>query len=193
MGLKAWKFLMFSCLLFSFLDSSSSTKPRTCMSQTFSNGRQFAKCIDLPVLNSYLHWTYDLSAGTVEMAYRRTKSTSSQWSAWGINPSGPKMVGTQALVAVVNPNGVAEAFTTSIDSMNPSLKRMQLNFPVSGLSATFEKNEITIFGVLKIPPSLLATSHVWQQGRMVDGQMQPHPTFGPNVQSTGGINFKTGL
>ncbi|KAE8703926.1 hypothetical protein F3Y22_tig00110462pilonHSYRG00361 [Hibiscus syriacus] len=116
---------------------------------------QFAKCIDLPVLNSYLHWAYDLSDGKVEMAYRRTKSTSSQWSAWGINPNGPKMVGTQALVAVVNPDGVAQAFTTSIDRMSPSLKQMPLSFPVSGLSATFENKEITIFAVFENPTKLV--------------------------------------
>ncbi|KAK8505952.1 hypothetical protein V6N13_002609 [Hibiscus sabdariffa] len=191
MEMKACNFVLFSCLVVvSFLVSSSSAQ--TCLSQTFPNNMQYANCTDLPVLNSYLHWTYNQSDGTVEIAFRRTNSTSSQWSAWGINPSGPRMVGTQALVALVNSSGVAQAFTTSIDSFAPSMQQTDLSFPVPSLSATFDNNEITIFAVLIIPQNLTSTSQVWQEGEVSNGQIQPHSTSGDNVQSTASINFLTG-
>ncbi|KAL4369576.1 hypothetical protein GQ457_05G004720 [Hibiscus cannabinus] len=190
MEIKACKFVLISCLLVvSF--SASSSSAQTCLSQTFPNNMQYANCTDLPVLNSYLHWTYNQSDGTVEIAFRRTGTTSSQWSAWGINPSGPRMVGTQALVALVNSSGVAQAFTTSIDSLGPSMQQTALSFPVPSLSATFDNNEITIFAVLIIPQNLTSTSQVWQEGEVSNGQIQPHSTSGPNVQSAGSINFFT--
>ncbi|KAK8505953.1 hypothetical protein V6N13_002610 [Hibiscus sabdariffa] len=191
MEMKAWNFVLFSCLVVvSFLASSSSAQ--TCLSQTFSNNVQYSNCTDLPALNCYLHWTYDESAGTVQIAFRHTGTTSSRWSAWGINPSGPRMVGTQALVALVNSSGVAQAFTTSIDSFGPTMQQTDLSFPVPSLSATFENNEMTIFAVLRISQNLLSTSQVWQEGPVSNGQIQPHSTTGANAQSAGSINFLTG-
>ncbi|KAK8674292.1 hypothetical protein V6N13_112586 [Hibiscus sabdariffa] len=190
MQIKAWNIVLFSCLLVFCLASSSSAQ--TCLSQTFSNNRQYANCSDLPALNSFIHWTYDESAGTIEIAYRHSGTTSSRWSAWGINPRGPTMVGTQALVAFVNSSGVAQAFTTSIDSLSPSMQPADLSFPVSSLSATLENNEMTIFAVLRISQNLMSTSQVWQEGPVSNGQIQPHSTSGANVQSAGRINFITG-
>ncbi|KAE8730497.1 Acyl-CoA N-acyltransferases superfamily protein isoform 1 [Hibiscus syriacus] len=102
------------------------------------------------------------------------------------------MVGTQALIAFVNSSGVAQAFTTSIDSLGPSMQQTDLSFPVPSLSATFENNEMTIFAVLRISKNLLSTSQVWQEGRVSNGQIQPHSTTGASVQSAGSINFFTG-
>ncbi|KAL4379290.1 hypothetical protein GQ457_02G005260 [Hibiscus cannabinus] len=190
MQIKAWNIVLFACLLVFCLASSSSAQ--TCLSQTFSNNRQYANCSDLPALNSFIHWTYDESAGTIEIAYRHSGTTSSRWSAWGINPRGPTMVGTQALVAFVNSSGVAQAFTTSVDSLSPSMQPADLSFPVSSLSATLENNEMTIFAVLRISQNLMSTSQVWQEGPVSNGQIQPHSTSGANVQSAGRINFITG-
>ncbi|XVE72511.1 hypothetical protein DITRI_Ditri11bG0045200 [Diplodiscus trichospermus] len=187
---KAWKIVLFSCLVVSFLASSSA---QTCLTQTFSSNKQYAKCNDLPVLNCFLHWTYDQAAGTLDIAFRHIGTSSSRWSAWALNPSGPRMLGSQALVAFANSSGVAHAFTTSIDSMSPSMQPSNLSFPVSNLSATFENNnEMTIFAVLSISESLLSTSQVWQEGPVSNGQLGIHPTSGANLQSTGSINFLTG-
>ncbi|TYH11011.1 hypothetical protein ES288_A07G224200v1 [Gossypium darwinii] len=173
MEIKAWNLVLFSCLLLSLLASPSSAQ--TCVSQTFPDNKQYANCTDLRALSSYLHWTYHQSNGTVELAFRHTGTTSSRWSAWGINPSGPSM-----------------AFTTSIDSLFPTLQPTDLSFQVSSLSATFENDEMTIFGVLRIPENMLSTSQVWQEGPVSNDQLQPHTTDGANLQSRGSINFLTG-
>ncbi|XP_022728400.1 cytochrome b561 and DOMON domain-containing protein At5g35735-like [Durio zibethinus] len=186
---KAWKIVLFSCLVGSLLASSSA---QTCLTQTFSNNKQYANCSDLPALNCYLHWTYDQAAGTLDIAFRHTGTTSSRWSAWAINPEGPRMLGSQALVAFVNSSGVAHAFTTSIDTMSPSMQQSDLSFAVPNLSATFENNEMTIFAVLRISESLLSTSQVWQEGPVDNGQPGIHPTSGANLQSAGSVNFLTG-
>ncbi|KAB2022151.1 hypothetical protein ERO13_D07G173300v2 [Gossypium hirsutum] len=186
---KTRKIVLFACLLLvSFLASSSA---QTCLNHSFSN-RQYANCSDLPALNCFLHWTYDEAAGTVEVAFRHTGTTSSRWSAWGINPSGPSMLNTQALVAYVNSSGIPHAFTTSIDSMSPSMQQSALSFQVPRLSAEFENNEMRIFAVMRISESLLATNQVWQEGPVSNDQLMIHPTSGDNMRSTASVNFLTG-
>ncbi|XVF81499.1 hypothetical protein PTKIN_Ptkin15bG0160100 [Pterospermum kingtungense] len=185
---KACKIVLFLCLVVSFLASSSSAQ--TCRNQTFSNNNQYANCSDLPVLNCSLHWTYDEAAGTVDMAFRHTNTTTSRWSAWAINPSAPRMLGSQALVAYVNSSGVAHAFTSSIDSMTPSMQQSNLSFGVPNISATFENNEMTIFAVLSISSNLSSTNQVWQEGPVSNDRLGIHPTTGANVQSVGSVNFK---
>ncbi|XWS75847.1 hypothetical protein CRYUN_Cryun01aG0127100 [Craigia yunnanensis] len=186
---KAWKIVLFSCLVVSFLASSSA---QTCLTQTFSNNKQYANCSNLPALNCFLHWTYDQAAGSVDIAFRHTGTNSARWSAWAINPNGPTMMGSQALVAFVNSSGVAHAFTTSINTMNPSMQESNLSFEVPSLSATFENNEMTIFAVLRISENLLSTSQVWQEGPVSNDQPRIHPTSGQNLLSTGSVNFLTG-
>ncbi|XVF81500.1 hypothetical protein PTKIN_Ptkin15bG0160200 [Pterospermum kingtungense] len=187
---QAWKLVLFSCLVVSFLASSSSAQ--TCRTQSFSNNKLYTSCSDLSALNCYLHWTYDQAAGTVDLAFRHTGTTSSRWSAWAINPSGASMLGSQALVAYVNSSGVPHAFTSSIDSMSPSMQQSNLSFGVPNISATFENNEMTIFAVLSIPSNLSSTNQVWQEGPVSNDQLGIHPTTGANMQSAGSVNFLTG-
>ncbi|KAF3779102.1 Cytochrome b561 and DOMON domain-containing protein [Nymphaea thermarum] len=54
-----------SALWVSLICASSA---QTCMSQNFTN-KIFETCIDLPVLNAFLHWKYSPSNGTVDVAY----------------------------------------------------------------------------------------------------------------------------
>ncbi|KAK8591939.1 hypothetical protein V6N13_062533 [Hibiscus sabdariffa] len=186
---RTWKLFLLPCLLLSFLASSSA---QTCNSQRFPDNRQYANCADLSALNCYLHWTHDQAAGTLDVAFRHTGTTDSRWSAWGLNPSGPRMQNTQALVAFVNSSGVANAFTTSIDTMSPSMQPSPLSFEVPTLSARFENNEMTIFAVMRVSDSWLSTSQVWQEGPVSNGQLGIHPLSGDNVRSAGSVNFLTG-
>ncbi|XP_021274990.1 cytochrome b561 and DOMON domain-containing protein At5g35735 [Herrania umbratica] len=185
---KASKIVLFSCLVVSFLASSSA---QTCRTQTFSNNKQYDNCGDLPALNCYLHWTYRTD-GTIDLAFRHTGTNSGRWSAWAINPNGPQMFGSQALVAFVNSSGVAHAFTTQVNPPSPTMQQSNLSFEVSSLSATFENNDMTIFAVLRISENLLSTSQVWQEGPVSNGVPGIHPTSGEHLQSVGSVNFLTG-
>ncbi|KAE8720284.1 Cytochrome b561 and DOMON domain-containing protein [Hibiscus syriacus] len=186
---KTCKLVLLSCLLLSFLASSSA---QICLTQRFPDNRQYDNCNDLPALTCFLHWTYDQAAGTLNVAFRHTGTTDSRWTAWGLNPSGPRMQGTQALVAFVNSTGVAQAFTTSIDSMVPSMQPSPLSFQVPTISARFDNNEMTIFAVMRISDSWSSTSQVWQEGPVNNGQLGIHSLSGANVRSAGTVNFLTG-
>ncbi|KAJ4965709.1 hypothetical protein NE237_017558 [Protea cynaroides] len=70
----------------------------TYSSQKFSGNRLYEYCNDLPQLSSYLHWTYDSSNSSLKKAFLAS-STADGWVAWAVNPQGPKMVGSQALIA----------------------------------------------------------------------------------------------
>ncbi|KAL3652320.1 hypothetical protein CASFOL_002001 [Castilleja foliolosa] len=94
-----------------------------CPTYTFSNNnRGYANCKPFPTLDSYLHWNYHPSNNTVDIAYRHTSVTSSNWVAWSLNPTGPHMIGAQCLVAFVNSTGIPHPFTSPITSYNTMLQ-----------------------------------------------------------------------
>ena len=140
---------------------------QTCRNQTFSN-RVFATCRDLPQLTAYLHWTYDQASGRLEIAFKHAGITSTnRWVAWAINPRNtldPAMIGAQALVAIPQSNGSPRAYASSITSTSTTLEEGAISYPLSGLSATFENNEVTIFATLTLPNGTTSFVHVWQDG-----------------------------
>ncbi|CAK8564453.1 unnamed protein product [Lathyrus sativus] len=141
---------------------------QTCKNQTFSNNKVFTTCRDLPQLTSYLHWSYDQASGKLEIAFRHGGITSTNtWVAWAINPSNtldPAMLGAQALVAIPQSNGSPKAYTSSITSTSTSLQEGSISYPTSGLSATYQNNEVTIFATLTLPNGTTSLVHVWQDG-----------------------------
>ncbi|KAI3786381.1 hypothetical protein L1987_40019 [Smallanthus sonchifolius] len=86
---------------------------QSCNNYTFSSNAIYATCVSLPVLNSHLHWTYH-SNGTVDVAFRHTGSTTSQWVACGLNVRGLGMIGAQAIVAVANSSGETHGVLNAI-------------------------------------------------------------------------------
>ncbi|KAM7277097.1 hypothetical protein ACFE04_018963 [Oxalis oulophora] len=183
------KFL-YSCLV--LLSLCVTSFGQTCKTQTFTSNQVFTNCSDLSVLNSYLHWTYNQSAGTVDIAFRNTQTSTSRWTAWAINPNGPQMVGSQSLVALQNSSGQIHVYTTSLDSTSPSMDETDLSFPVSNLKGTFANSEMTIYATLHLPSNLLSTSQVWQEGPVSNGKPAAHATTGANGNSVGSIDFRSG-
>ncbi|KAI3786387.1 hypothetical protein L1987_40026 [Smallanthus sonchifolius] len=92
---------MFLCILISNLALSYA---QSCYDYTFSRNASYATCVSLPVLNFHLHWNYH-SNGTVDVAFRHTGSTTSQWVAWALNVRGAGMIGAQAIVAAASSSG----------------------------------------------------------------------------------------
>ncbi|XP_010270148.1 PREDICTED: cytochrome b561 and DOMON domain-containing protein At5g47530-like [Nelumbo nucifera] len=181
--------MLFLCVLISLFFSSSA---QTCQSYTFSSNRQFSSCSDLPVLNSYLHWTYSPSAGSVQIAYRHTGVTTSNWVAWAINPTSQGMIGAQALVAYQQSNGSMLAYTSPVTSVSTSLAEGNLSFQVSDLLATFDNNEMTIFATIELPNNLTTVNQVWQVGPVDQSTPRSHTTSGDNINSKGSLNFLSG-
>ncbi|CAA7040411.1 unnamed protein product [Microthlaspi erraticum] len=88
------------CLsVFIFIITESPTLAQTCFNYKFSSNRLFEFCNDLPVLDSFLHYTYDSSSDNLQIAYHHTKLTPRKWVAWTVNPTSNSMIGSQAIVA----------------------------------------------------------------------------------------------
>ncbi|KAL1095908.1 hypothetical protein V6Z11_D06G188200 [Gossypium hirsutum] len=104
---------------------------QTCAKYAFSSNRVFKSCTHLPVLNSFLHYNYDVS-GKLEIAYRHTGITSSRWVAWAINPTSKAMVGSQALVAYQLSDGSMRAYTSPITQYQTQLQEVWQEGAMSG-------------------------------------------------------------
>ncbi|CAN8265570.1 unnamed protein product [Cochlearia groenlandica] len=126
----------------------------TCDSHNFNNGKHFRSCIDLPVLDSYLHFSYVLETGLLDVAYRHTNIKPSSWIAWGINPTSKGMSGSQTLLAYRNStSGLVRAYTSSIKGYSTKLEEGPLSFRVTQLSAQYLNEEMTIFATMVLPPN----------------------------------------
>ncbi|KAI4384932.1 hypothetical protein MLD38_003016 [Melastoma candidum] len=168
---------------------------QTCSSYSFSGNARFASCVDLPVLDSYLHWNYDRTTSTASIAFRHSGASASEWISWAINPSKQQMSGSQALVAYQNPStGSMYAYTSQITSTDTTLPEGKLSFGVPSLNATFENGEMTIFATLQLAAgSENGINQVWQVGPMSGGSPSIHPLGGDNERSTGTLNFVSGM
>ncbi|KAI3424624.1 Cytochrome b561 and DOMON domain-containing protein [Psidium guajava] len=163
---------------------------------TFSNHRSYARCVDLPVLNSSLHWNYNRSSYALDMAFQHVGTTYSRWIAWAINPSGKGMIGSQALVAYQGSNnGSMRVYTSPVDSYATTLPEGTLKYRVSRMSATFEKeSEMTIFATVHLTSDLVTINQVWQEGPLNGRGDGPsvHATSGDHITSVGTLNLVTG-
>jgi hypothetical protein len=180
--------LLLSCVLFSLCASSFA---QTCKSYTFSSNKVYSSCSDLPVLSAFLHWSYDQSTNKVEIAYRHTGTSTSNWVAWAINPTGTKMVGAQALVAYQNSSSAIRAYTSPVTDYGTTLAEGDLSFGVSNLSATLENSEMTIFATLTLSSGMSTVNQVWQTGPLSGDSPSIHDTTASseNMKSMGSLNL----
>uniref|UniRef100_A0A5B7BDT6 Cytochrome b561 and DOMON domain-containing protein n=1 Tax=Davidia involucrata TaxID=16924 RepID=A0A5B7BDT6_DAVIN len=186
---KSMKTLVFSCIFMISLFGSSSAQ--TCNSfTTFSSNRLYSSCSDLSVLNSFLHWNYHSSNGTVDIAYRHTGVTSSRWVAWALNVGGSGMIGAQCLVAFVNSSGVVRAYTSDVTGYGTTLAEGPLSFNVPNISAEFiNSNQMIIYATLELPNGQTSFNQVWQDGPLNGNTLGEHATSGDNMKSTGTVDF----
>ncbi|KAM7506346.1 hypothetical protein LguiB_005250 [Lonicera macranthoides] len=185
------RLVLFSSVLISVFFSS--TAQSSCRSYAFASNKVFSLCTDLPYLNSFLHWTYDPSLATVQIAYRQTQVDPSKWVSWAINPTSLLMSGSQALIAFQLSNGTMKAYTSPVADYQTELKEGDLSFPVSDLTATFSNAEMIIFATLQLQNTTTTLNQIWQSGPVTsDDKLGMHETSGPNVQSMGLFNLLSG-
>lgn len=193
--------LIMDLLLCLMLASASILLPtasaqQNCASLTFTvsgRPRTFNLCNSLSALGSSLHWTYNPATGTADIAYRAPQPGSSGWIAWGINPTGTGMVGTQALVAVLSGGSAPSVFTTQVTNRSPSMQQQDLTYAVTGLAVDASGGSITIFATVTLPNNRTTLGHTWQSSTILAGSVPAaHPTNGPNMLSTGTMDFLSG-
>ncbi|CAK9182249.1 unnamed protein product [Ilex paraguariensis] len=189
-------FLLLLCITSSLCFSSFALAPSTiqsCANYAFPNNREFASCVDLLVLNSFLHWTYYPSSSTVQVAYRHTGITSTTWVAWGINPTSKGMVGTQALITHQKSDGTIDAYRSPVNSYKTQLLEGNLSFKVSYLSAMVVNQEIIIFATLELPKNTSTINYVWQDGPVLGNVLGMHSLSGQHLQSMGTLDLSSGI
>jgi hypothetical protein len=142
---------------------------QSCASYTFSNNHAYASCASLGRLDATLHYNYTADTNTVPVAFRAPlDKKQAGWVAWGLNPNGTGMVGTQAVVAFQHSNGSLVAYPTLLDSYAPSMAPAeQLVFPVSDVAAAEEhhvsgKKEMVVYATVALPGTGSKFNHVWQ-------------------------------
>ncbi|KAA8524813.1 hypothetical protein F0562_011236 [Nyssa sinensis] len=180
--------LLFSCVLISLFVSSSA---QTCSSYTFSRNNIFSKCNDLPVLNSFLYWNYHPTTGTVDIAYRHSSVTSSQWVTWALNVDKSGMIGAQCLVACQNTSGQVHVYTSPVTVYDTTMPAGALSFNVWNLSAELINNEMIIYATLELPNSRTRFNQVWQDGPIRGNIPGKHATSGANMRSSGTVDFSS--
>ncbi|KAL4628165.1 hypothetical protein ACB092_05G216700 [Castanea dentata] len=180
--------LVFS-LLFTLCLSSSA---QTCHTyKSFSNNLTYSSCNDLPYLNSSIYWNYNSSSGSLQIAYRHTGITASNWVAWAINPIGLQsaMIGAQALVAFQLSNGTMRAYTSKITSYATTLPEDKLQYDVSNLTATYANSQIIIYATLALPSNTTTINQVWQEGPVSNDIPGAHPLAPDNTNSKGTLHL----
>lgn len=184
------KYLLTSLLILSLSLLSSA---QTC-DYTFTNNKAFTTCTTLPVLSSFLHWTYHQANSTVDIAYRHTNVDTNTWVAWALNLQGTQMGGAQSLVAYHNSSSLPYAYTSALNNgYSTSLAESTLSFGVSSISAEYVNNAMVIYATLALPSGKTVFNQVWQSGPVSSGRPQVHPTSGDNMKSYGTVDFVTGV
>ncbi|KAL6601808.1 hypothetical protein ACP70R_045028 [Stipagrostis hirtigluma subsp. patula] len=153
-----------------------------CAGEAFSANRAYAACSDLPHLGASVHWTYDRSSGDLAVAFVAAPAAPGGWVAWGINPAGEGMPGTQALVAVPSSAGAWAVRTYNISGYALG-EPGDIAFPATGLAAELgDDGRVRVFGRLMLGPGAGVLNQVWQVGAAVSGgNPAPHAMGGDNL------------
>jgi hypothetical protein len=180
---------IFFFILSLFLTTVSSL---TCSTQklTGTNGTKvYANCLDLPALNSYLHYTYDATNSSLSVVFIAAPPTLGGWISWGINPTATGMVGAQVIVAFKN-NTVMAMKTLDLKSYKIIVPG-KLSFDVWDMKAEEDGGSMKLFATVKVPVNVDAVNHVWQVGATVmpGGFIAPHDFKPPNLNSKGRLSL----
>ncbi|KAM1122214.1 hypothetical protein ACFX13_003846 [Malus domestica] len=170
---------------------SPAAQAATCTSQTFKNKKLYSNCTDLPVLSSYLHWTYDPSNSSLSVVFIAAAPKPDGWVAWAINPTSEKMAGAQTLMAHKTTDGTPTVKTYNISTYT-SIVPGKLSFDVWDVSAEFSNGTYKIFATVKVPKNAESVNQVWQVGPGVDkttGFPQKHEFVGSNLVSFGTLHL----
>jgi len=183
------RFVLVFSLLFTLCLSSSA---QTCSKFTsFSNNLAYSSCKDLPYLNSFIYWNYKSSSGSLQIAYRHARITTSNWVAWAINPVGLQsaMIGAQSLVAFQLSNGSMRVYTSQITSYTTTMPEDKLKYDVSELKATYANAEIIIYATLTLPSNTTTINQVWQDGPVSNDNPEAHSLATANTNSKGTLDL----
>ncbi|KAL5223144.1 hypothetical protein ABZP36_027857 [Zizania latifolia] len=151
-----------------------------CAGEKFPAGRAYAKCQDLPQLGAALHWSYDETKSSLSVAFVAAPAGTGGWVAWGLNPTGEGMAGTQALVALKGSSSAPTVKTYNITGYVPlGGASTPIAFPATDLAADEGAGgNIRLYGKLQLHKGMKAVNQVWQVGSSVTGGAPDKHAFG---------------
>lgn len=191
----AWRWALVTALL--ALVGGALRADAVC-STTISN-RVFASCQDLPTLGASYAWTFNNVTNAVDFAFTEAMQVAGGWVAWGINPTGTRMPGTQALVAFQNSTAltVQEYNVTEAVQAGAALVPGPVSVNYSNYSATVVAGVATIFGTLTLRAGQSGKiNQVWNRGPSValaTNRLAQHDLDAGNLGSAGSIDLSTGI
>lgn len=163
-----------------------------CTKQTLTNNSLYTKCVDLPSLNAYLHWTYDVGKSSLSIAFVAPPAKSDGWIAWAINPTATGMIGSQSLIAFKAPDSKMTMKTYNITSYGP-VTESKIDYAVSGMKAEYDGKVMTMYATLVLPEKMTVVNQVWQVGGAVSGGVPQKHEFGPaNLKAMGMLDLSKG-
>ncbi|XP_010552017.1 PREDICTED: auxin-induced in root cultures protein 12 [Tarenaya hassleriana] len=166
----------------------------TCSSQklTSAAGKSpYASCLDLPVLDSYLHYSYNASNSSLSVAFVAAPEKSGGWIAWAINPMAGGMIGSQAFIAFRSKSGVPVVKTYNISGYG-AINEGKLSFDAWDLRAESIDggDKLAIFASVKVPAGSEKVNQVWQiGGKVTNGQPEKHSFAPQNLNSKSVLRF----
>ncbi|GMH25823.1 hypothetical protein Nepgr_027666 [Nepenthes gracilis] len=167
----------------------------TCSTQTLSGNKLYQHCNDLSSLNSFLHWTYSSSNGTLSFAYLAPPTSSAGWVAWALNPTGTGMAGSQAFIAFKDSNGSMVVNTYNISSY-ASVMEEKLSVEVYEKSAEYTGGMMRIYATVGVPETAVSSgklNYIWQVGPSVtDGRPAKHEFQQANLNAKATLDLKSG-
>ncbi|KAK0589067.1 hypothetical protein LWI29_009174 [Acer saccharum] len=158
----------------------------TCSTSQISKSKhKFDQCVDLPTLDSYLHYSYNATNSSLSIAFVASPAKPEGWIAWAINPTGTGMSGSQALIAYKS-NHTAVVKTYDITSYS-SVNESKLSFETWDLKAEATSNgSLIIYGSMKVAEKAEKLNQVWQVGSEVqDGKPRKHAFLPQNINAKG--------
>nr|KJB62270.1 hypothetical protein B456_009G409400 [Gossypium raimondii] len=142
----------------------------------FVSKMQYSNCTELPIFNSTPHFTFNATNYSLSIAFSAPLPNPNGWTAWGINPTATRMIGSQAFIAFKN-KGSLVVKTYNISSYSSIIEVMM-------------HGKMVIYGSLEVPTSVEKVNQVWQVGPGVtnDHPMKHELTKG-NLGSSGGLKL----
>lgn len=162
-----------------------------CTSQNFTDKKKYEKCVDLPALDSYLHYTYNASNSSLNIAFIAKPASADGWIAWAINPNKTGMGGSQTLLAMKS-DGKFVVKTLDIQSYG-SITEGKLSFDTWNLKAEAGSDgKMIIFGSVEVPEKAEKINQVWQVGKVADGKYTKHEMQPENLKAVASLDLKAG-
>lgn len=145
--------------------------------------------MDLPSLDSFLHWTHDPANSSLSIAFTASPPHPGGWVSWGINPTATGMAGAQVLVAFKTDAAVTVK-TFDLKSYG-DIVAGKLSFDVWDVKGEDVNGVITIFATVKVTAEKGASvNHVWQVGPSVtEGRIDKHEFGYANKNSKGMLSL----